>query len=259
LTSGTVIFLHYGSDVSGGHQNPTGVWDSNYKAVWHMGESGSGAVGEYEDSSLNGNDGQGGGGTANRVPSQTSGRIGYAQDFEGTNTNPDYIDVGSDSSLDISGSMTIEAWVRVESWQYEYWHMIVARQLGTGFGDGYLLGVNDGGTAYMIVGSNSAYRGGITTATWYHIVGVASGSTRRVYINGVGGSTGGGVTWSLDNNPVLIGSGENSAPGTFPTEQFDGKIDEVRISNTVRSSDWIRTEYNNVNNPGLISGPEEEV
>jgi FlaG/FlaF family flagellin (archaellin) len=261
LTSGTIIYLHYGSEVSGGQENPAGVWNSNYRGVWHLSETGTGLVNEYEDSTQNNNDGQGGGGTTNRVPSKVNGKIGYAQDFEGTDSTPDFINVGSSSSLSITGSITIEAWVWVESWEYEYWHMIVARQYGTSFGDGYLLCLRDGGTGYIMVGSNNANRGTVSTGSWYHLVGVASGSTRRLYLNGVGGTTGSGVTWSLDANPVLIGAGENGAPGTFPIEQFDGKIDEVRISNTVRSSDWVITEYNNQNNPSSFYtlGIEESV
>ena len=40
---------------------------------------------------------------------------------------------------------------------------------------------------------------------------------------------------------------------------FDGIIDEVRISDITRNSDWILTEYNNQANPVsfLFFGPEE--
>ena len=40
---------------------------------------------------------------------------------------------------------------------------------------------------------------------------------------------------------------------------FDGKIDEVRISQTDRSSSWIETSYNTMNGPSSFFsiGPEE--
>ena len=40
---------------------------------------------------------------------------------------------------------------------------------------------------------------------------------------------------------------------------FDGKLDEVRLSNIVRSPAWIQTSYNNMNEPSHFSaiGPEE--
>jgi hypothetical protein len=36
------------------------------------------------------------------------------------------------------------------------------------------------------------------------------------------------------------------------TRQFNGFIDEVRVSNIARSSDWINTEYKNQNNPAVF-------
>ena len=253
LTDSTIIYLVYGDPDIGAtlETNPAGVWSNGYAAVWHLEESGSGSAGEYMDSTINGNNGQGGAGTANRVPARVPGRVGYAQDFEGSNSSPDFINVGSDSSLSITGSITLEAWVWIESYP-STWNMVVSRQYGTSFSDGYLLAVNSNNRAYIIVGSASTYRGGISSGSWYHIVGVASGSTRRVYVNGVGGTAGSGTTWTLDANPVLLGAGENGSPGTFPIEQFDGIIDEVRISTTVRSSEWIQAEYNNQNNPNAF-------
>jgi hypothetical protein len=33
---------------------------------------------------------------------------------------------------------------------------------------------------------------------------------------------------------------------------FDGLLDELRVSNTARSADWIATEYNNQSNPSAF-------
>ncbi|GAI90983.1 unnamed protein product, partial [marine sediment metagenome] len=46
-----------------------------------------------------------------------------------------------------------------------------------------------------------------------------------------------------NDTDVTIGSFlQNSA-------RFEGIIEEVRISNTARNDDWIKTEYNNLINP----------
>ena len=37
----TVVYAYYGNAVATNQQNPTGVWDSNYKGVWHFGTPGS--------------------------------------------------------------------------------------------------------------------------------------------------------------------------------------------------------------------------
>ena len=43
------------------------------------------------------------------------------------------------------------------------------------------------------------------------------------------------------------------------TDFFNGIIDEVRISNSITSFDWVSTEYNNQNDPSsfLSFGPKE--
>src|SRR5262249_18045786 len=56
------------------------------------------------------------------------------------------------------------------------------------------------------------------------------------------------------------------ANGSYPGScvdcvTFKGAIDEVRVSSTARSSDWIKTEYNNQSSPGtfMSTGAEESV
>ncbi|MDO8634974.1 MAG: DUF2341 domain-containing protein, partial [Dehalococcoidia bacterium] len=53
-SSDTIIYIYYGNPSSGNQQNPTGVWDSNYKAVWHLGET-TGGSGAIKDSTSNAN------------------------------------------------------------------------------------------------------------------------------------------------------------------------------------------------------------
>jgi len=97
----------------------------------------------------------------------------------------------------------------------------------------------------------------ISLNTWYYAVGTFSYSgtptfagSWDVYLNGTrnnattnnfnlaGTATGNftGATWRLGNNAQWPG--------------FSNVIlDEVRVSNTVRSADWIKTEYNNQKDP----------
>src|SRR5262249_7529463 len=76
ILGSTKIVMRYGNaSVTVSTANPTGVWDSNFKAVWHLKETGAGAAGEYLDSTSNANNGQGGGGTAAAVPTRTTGQI----------------------------------------------------------------------------------------------------------------------------------------------------------------------------------------
>jgi hypothetical protein len=114
VTVDTVINLHFGhSSVCGPLENPTGVWDSNYAAVWHLAEDPSGAAPQGLDSTSNDNDGTSNGSmtTADLV----DGKIGKGIDFDGTN---DWIEMPNSTSLDITGNqITLSAWVKMNASQ----------------------------------------------------------------------------------------------------------------------------------------------
>ena len=72
--SDTVIYMYYGdSTVTSPTQNPTGVWDANFKGVWHLKEV-TGAI--AVDSTSNPNDA-----TAVNNPVASTGQIGGALTF----------------------------------------------------------------------------------------------------------------------------------------------------------------------------------
>ena len=84
-TSDTVIYVRYGdATVTSPTENPAGVWDSDYAAVWHLDESGNGTLDEFTDSTSNSNHGQGGAGASGDTPAQVAGQISNGQDFDET-------------------------------------------------------------------------------------------------------------------------------------------------------------------------------
>ena len=56
LSTGTMLHMYYGNATCGSQQNPTGVWDSNFKGVWHLKET-TGGTDAIRDSTSNDNDG----------------------------------------------------------------------------------------------------------------------------------------------------------------------------------------------------------
>jgi hypothetical protein len=84
-------------------ENPSGVWDSNYKGVWHLSEDPSGTI--YDSTSYN-NDGTTQGGMTSGA--QTYGKIDGSLYFDGSD---DYLSVSDAVSLDMTSSITLEAWV----------------------------------------------------------------------------------------------------------------------------------------------------
>ena len=83
--------------------------DPDLVAQWHMNEGTGNSVG---DSSGNGNQGTlnlGGGGNTNVADAWVHGVKGNGLDFDGVD---DFLDCGNNANLEITGNITIEAWVK---------------------------------------------------------------------------------------------------------------------------------------------------
>ena len=113
----TTIYLYYGnSAITSPTANPAGVWDSNYKGVWHLKESGNGTSGEFKDSTSNAKHGTGAAGvTGGGTPDRAEARIGYGQNFRGDLNANDAINLGKGTGLDNLGTYSLEAWIAPRS------------------------------------------------------------------------------------------------------------------------------------------------
>ena len=240
----TVIYMYYGHDTTGDQQDATNVWDSNYKMVQHLQET-TGGANAIQDSTANTNHG-----TDNNTPTLgATGQIDGAISFDGTN---DDITVADSSSLDISGNITLEAWVKPilstghsrvvikshTSWTLPYYmYALWVHQDGLGFG------LSDGADRYW----GGEVKGSLSDNVTQYIAGTYDGSQQKWYINGSNVAT--------DNLSITLGTNaENLLIGRAidASTLFTGTIDEVRISNTARSADWLLTSYNNQNSPATF-------
>ena len=237
--------MYYGNSSVGADPSSTNTWDTNYLGIWHLEESGDGTGNEYNDASGTGNHGQGGSGDSNKTPVQsTNGVFSNAQDFDGSN---DYIDLGTINPT----SVTVSAWVKREgNGDGQGWQDIVGNQdFNNG---GYLLFLFPEATGVYwrtnYSGGNDNVNGSATTSDWHLYTGTFTGSTSRAYIDG--------VLVDTDNTASLAASGKDMSIGDDAVGGnngfFDGLIDEVRISDVARSTDWIATEYNNQNDPSTF-------
>ena len=183
--------------------------------------------------------------SANLVQSNlqyTSGYSPYALDFDGTN---DLINCGNDSSLQITGAMTVSYWFKGLS----------ATAGATGVGKlgnngtrGFALTRTNGNAIYFFIAPTaSSLVSAIATPTlsntrWYNLVGVYTPSTSMViYLDGVPIQTlTTGVPASQYNgsNTFQIGNRGDS------TSWFNGEISNVAIWNTNLSAIEITEIYN---------------
>jgi YD repeat-containing protein len=248
-TSNTVFYLFYGnSSVTTDQSNKTGVWDSNFVLVSHLDDNAASTA--VADSTSNANS------LTNHVNTSTKTAIGEINNGLTYNGSSDYSSLANNSSVNIQGSaITLEAWAKPTNSTAATYEHLIAKEIA-GNADPYMrygfyrtapgssqvtFHISTGGS-----GSYTQVAGGSTVAgTWMHIVGVYNGSTATLYINGssVNSASKTGNIGS-STTPLVLG-----ADTEISSEYFNGVLDEVRISNSVRSADWIATEYNNQSSP----------
>jgi hypothetical protein len=241
-TIDTTLYEYFGNASASAESsgNITGTWDTNYKGVYHLPNGTSLSV---NDSTSNTNNGTNSGGSAG------TGKIDGGIDFTG----------GGNTSLprSIQDDFTISSWFNTTNGtgaNNQQWYS------NPSFVDGEMCGVvNDFGTA--ISGGNVQFGVGNpdTTITspstyndgnWHYMSATRVKSTGAMilYVDGVQVATGNNGNTNSLTAPTNLYLSSNNCSGNA----FGGKMDEVRLSGTVRGPDWITTEYNNQNSPATF-------
>ena len=223
------IQAHYNEIIGNGNSDsPVAYWDF---------DEGTGTI--LHDKSGNGNDGTIYGAT------WVDGIKGKALSFDGTG---DYVDISNDPALVISGNVSLEVWVMIDT--LSGLQNIVRKSYA---GYNYYMRLEDDRIAFKCGGltPKAVYSTELLeTGKWYHFVGVYDGTHLRLYINS-----------RLDSSVVTSGriltSDESLAIGAISggsTEYFKGTIDEVRIYNRALSAEEIQAHYNEIANPPPDNG-----
>lgn len=238
-TVDTVIYMVYGnSAITTDQSNPTGTWDSNYVAVYHFGSSSSLSV----EDSTGVNDGTNHGATAG------TGLIGGAPGGAATfvQASSQYVDIGTDPSiLDLTTDVTIEAILKADPSATSF-GVAFATIAGSNPMSGFLapyFNYGSGNVAYNLYNDyptnavTSAFSG-YTITNPASVILVVAGGTQTLYVDGV------------DVNSTSVASpladGAHGYIGTYAGFAlfFGGLIDELRISKTNRSADYVTATYN---------------
>ncbi len=246
-----VIFMYYGNPSSPDQQSANATWSNGYRAVWHLSEA-SGAGAYIRNSAVNNYHG-----TPTNTAFNASGKIDGARAF----SNVGYSNV----AISNSGAL-FNAWSQFsfETWIYPDY---ASDAIWEGEGEDEFLYGNTGpvelgrvrrfnydpagtGELQIDVHFNTApweyVADSINRSAWNHIVYTYQGSDFQVFFNG--------VEVYRDVVPddrltaasyILLGIDSNAG-------SLNGSLDEVRISNAGRSSEWIKTEYANQNAPATF-------
>ena len=238
------IWLYHNNGSASDAQYAAGVWDANYVGVWHLEENGSGAADEYVDSSGTGNHAQGGDGAAGDTPSQIAGQIGTGQDFDGTSEFIAIPKVSNDFNGDVG---TASFWMTADA--VGSWMAALEMRVAGGFDNSMAMWWNDPSDFQI------TYRAGggffnhaadeITDNSDWHLVTQtwdAGADEAKQFVDGsqVGNTETDLGVWAgtIDIYPTI---GANGAVGR--DGDWDGIIDEVRISTIARSPDWIAAQH----------------
>ena len=151
----------------------------------------------------------------------------YSVSFDGAN---DYASVTQDSAINISGAITLSAWVnRTKTTSYNA--IFTKRQVGGSMN--YQLTINNSNGQFGLGHSGNAwvYNTGtaLSTNTWYHVAVTVSGGTAQFYVNGVAEDSFSGISINATTHNLIIGA-------TVGYNYFGGNIDEASIFNSALSA-----------------------
>lgn len=167
--------------------------------------------------------------------SPVAGASGQALNFDAVN---DHILVPNSTSLNITGPITMSAWIKPNSFGQNNFGRIVHKD-GV---NGYIFSLNNSsitnGLLFYSGGVNASTSNVITLNRWQHVASVFNGSTVTLYVNGVAVST--------QAQPAPTASTASLGIGIRPADSlrgFDGIIDEVRIYNRALSDSEMKQLY----------------
>jgi len=255
--SDTVLYLYFDNDHADNNANVgvvgstpgEAVWDPHFICVLHLSE----LAGDFLDSTSNDNDASEQGDGVTRGAQIIDGGI----DLAGTN---DYARIDTAGIIDGLESATLELWTYMDD-------IISDKDIVGDWGAG-----DDTGMLGYDLDPSSKWRGiwrstavGALTCTfgtpnpsgsWYH---VGSTFVRSDFIYGYenGVET---VGMAVPNNPIRSpGNLFYIGVGRDLLRDFDGKVDEVRISSMARSVAWMSATYESGSDDLIDYGIEEEL
>jgi hypothetical protein len=230
----------------------TGRLDSGLAGYWKLDENTGTSAG---DASVNGNSG-----TLTNGPTWTTGRIGSAVTFDGTD---DYISVPQSAAINDLPKLSVSAWIRTNG-EPGSWRIVQKNN------DPCCLSEPNQGWRFVIADNGSAldkalqfdqdYSGAgnylrqrtvnnvIVPNTWQHVVATWDGSLSsanvHIYVDGVEKTT--GADQDATGSRVSDAAQNLAIGAAIPapvTDVFNGSIDEVRIYNRVLSADEVAQLY----------------
>ena len=161
----------------------------------------------------------------------------YSTDYDGIDA---YVDCGNPASLQITGALTISAWIKTTNTSTT--GIIVGKDgVSPHSTRSYQIQHLSTGEARFVIFKSGSVIEFVTGTTlvndgnWHHVMGVNDGTDLKIYVDGTleGTNIGGGGT--IQNGTANFNIGRRQGNGTNELE-FLGNIDEVAVWNSDQSS-----------------------
>lgn len=232
----TTIYMYYGNDTIASQQNPQGVWDDNYRHVYHLIEDPESPATIYDSTQYNKD------GTTYNMESedQKYGQIDGSLEFDGT--NQEFVSI---PYTNLGNSLTYSFWFKLNSIS-GYGEKPIAFMSTVLLYDPPYTRIK----WYPDIYASKTEVSYTFDTDWHYFVVSQFDTTCSIFV---------------DNNQladnVTASSISTTNTNNYFGRDFDGYIDEMRISNVSRDDDWIITKYNNQFNPSSFYsiGEEQEV
>jgi hypothetical protein len=246
-TADSVIYLWYGNGaIAKSQENTARVWDSHFEAVYHLSDHAASPAVEDSTSAATGTS------DATTLARSVTGQVGGALNGDGTS---DFTDSGRPIAMGTS-DWTISAWVKAAATQRDGAGATIVGDGGyTTAAAGYYFFVDSATGRLRAAVSDGVDRaigsGGngpdLRDGAWHFVAVVYNrADAMTTYVDGI-------ATETIDISAFAktpIGSDTNAFIGKSRWGSYmTGALDEVRLSNTVRSADWMLTEYQNQKSP----------
>ena len=224
LTNGAQIIAYWGKNTTSPVYTTNGAtWDSNFKGVFHLR---NGTTLSASDSTANTNNGT----IVSTIA--TNGVIDGAGSFNGSSS---YVYTPSAISLT---NLTFSGWINGAVWVGGSHRMIIS-----GNSQNTYMSIFNSKPFGKINNNNHFGVATLSTYTWYHVAMTFNDAADsfKLYLNGVQDLSEGDADSTISEQMVIGAYKINDL-----TLNFNGGIDEARIENTTRSSNWVWATYQNI-------------
>jgi hypothetical protein len=254
-SSNTTFYMYFGnSSITTSLEQATAVWNSNFQAVWHMADSAANTTVVQSTSVATPGNGVA---AANTSTITATGKISRALSFNGSS---DYIYQNSATSISNPQGYTLSAWIQTGTASGRKIIGFESSRTGTTSASyDRMLWIGTDGKAYAgcygTAASTATSTNAVNDSGWHYLVAqiTDTGYTLRMYVDGtLNNSTSVGAACENTTGYWRIGSYKLINWTNGSDGYYAGNIDEVRISNNIRSADWIKTDYNNQNSPSAF-------